>query len=238
MSLTQSTDAQLQKLALDATPYQNEQAWVDDVAAAQPGPPETDAEDAAPAPDPTVTNAGMTEAQDVTQIVNGNAETEESSAPPATVIDSDGANAAAEKQWDDNKEPAADDPLTESWSMVPRDPAEVETAPVTAANNSTQSWADEATAEAASTPEPTANGNDGFQEVHGHHQARRGGRGDGRGFRGSRGGGERGRGGFRGRGRGGDGEFRGRGRGGFRGGDRGGDRGGRGGRGYSLPSPL
>jgi len=129
------------------------------------------------------------------------------------------ANAAAEAQWD--KQPTgADDPLTESFEMVPRDPAETETPHVAAAVTSTQSWADD-TPEPSAAPAAPASGNDGFSEVH----HNRGGRGRGGhpggergGYRGRGRGGPRGE--FRGRGRGGRGEFRG-GRGGFRGAPRG-----------------
>jgi hypothetical protein len=91
--------------------------------------------------------------------------------------------------------------LSESFEMVPRDPAETETPHIAAPVTSTQSWADD-------TPEPQAtsgavSGGDGFQEVN----AGRGGRGRG-GFQGEA------RGQYRGRGRGGPrGDFRGRGRG-------------------------
>jgi hypothetical protein len=142
-------------------------------------------------------------------------------APAASSIEPGAANAAAEEQWD-KQATGGDDPLSESFEMVPRDPAETENPHVAAPVTSTQSWADD-------TPEPqatpgAATGGDGFHEVT-HHN--RGGRGRG-GHQGE------GRGGFRGRGRGGPrgdfrggrgrgrGEFRG-GRGGFRGAPRGGE---------------
>ena len=144
-------------------------------------------------------------------------------APAAASTGDEAANAAAENQWD-TKAPGSEDPLAESFEMVPRDPAETESPSVPAPIQSTQSWADDAAEMEASGA--TMNGNDGFHEVH----HRSGGRGRG-GFHGDN------RGGFRGRGP--RGEGRGRGRGGFRG-DRGGEgyrgRGGfRGGRGRDGP---
>lgn len=140
------------------------------------------------------------------------------------------ANAAAEQQWDNNTtagEASAsmeESNLDDSFEMVPRNPSETEAVHEPAQPQSTNSWADDATAAAAETsaPEPAvpAVADDGFHEVPG--RGPRGGhrgQGEGRG-RVGRGG----RGGFRGDGRG-----RGRGRGdGHRGGPRGGPRGGQG----------
>ncbi|KAH4353469.1 hypothetical protein HBH98_006090 [Parastagonospora nodorum] len=204
------TYAQVKQAALDEAPFAAEEAWVDEVAQAQSAPLETEA-----GSDPTITNAGLTEIDQDVAAVNGSADAQISNAPAASSIEPEAANAAAEAQWD--KQPAgSDDPLTESFEMVPRDPAETENPHVAAPVTSTQSWADD-------TPEPQATTGasapgDGFHEVH----HNRGGRGRG-GHQGE------GRGGFRGRGRGGPrGDFRGRGRGrgDFRGrGDRGGFRG-------------
>lgn len=140
------------------------------------------------------------------------------SAPAASSVDAGAANLAG-GDWD-KPGPGSDDQLTESFEIVPRDPAETETPAAPAAVNLTQSWADD-TPETA--PAASAAANDGFHEVH-HNRGR--GRGGQQG---------EGRGGFGGRGRGGPrGDFRGRGRGrgrgdGFRGGPRGGGfRGGRG----------
>ncbi|KAF1918012.1 hypothetical protein BDU57DRAFT_514539 [Ampelomyces quisqualis] len=205
------TYAQVKQAALDEAPFAAEEAWVDEVAQAQPAPPETEASEAVS--DPTVTHAGLTEIDAGVAAVDGSADAQASNVPAASSIEPEAANAAAEAQWDKQ---AGDDPLSESFEMVPRDPAETENQHVPAAVTSTQSWADD-------TPEPqvstgaAASGGDGFHEVH----HNRGGRGRG-GHQGE------GRGGFRGRGRGGSrGEFRGgrgRGRGEFRGG-RGGFRG-------------
>lgn len=166
--------------------------------------------------DPTLANAGLTEQDAAAQLPNGVPADHavHHQAPAAASTDAGAANAAAESQWD-NK-PQDQDPLAESFEMVPRDPTETELPSHPAPVNSTQSWADEIPAE-METAAPAAEPNDGFHEVH-----HRGGRG-----RGDRGNDSRG--GYRGRGRGGDG--RGRGRGGYRG-ERGGPRGGfRGGRG-------
>lgn len=205
------TDSQVKQAALDEAPFAAEEAWVDDVAQAQPAPPETEASD--PVSDPTVANAGLTEIDTGAGAVNEKAD-ETPSAPAASNIVPEAANAAAAEQWD-KQATAGDDPLSESFEIVPRDASETETPHTAAPVTSTQSWADD-------TPDPTAtpasaSGNDGFSEVH----HNRGGRG-----RGGHGGGDRG--GYRGRGRGGPrGEFRGgrgRGRGDFRG-PRGGFRG-------------
>lgn len=184
------------------------------MAAAGAVPP--DGQDIGASSDPTVVHATPIEKETITQVTNGNVAQGSASteAPAAASTGDDAANAAAEAQWD--SKPADQDPLAESYEMVPRDPTETETPPQPAQVTSTQSWADETTTELEASTS-TTNGNDGFHEVH-----HRGGR--------ARGGpqGES-RGGFRGRGRGGEG--RGRGRGGPRG-ERGGSRGGfRGGRG-------
>lgn len=201
----------MKQAALEEAPFAAEEAWVDEVAQAQSAPPETEVSE--PVSDPTITHAGLTELDDVAADA-AVAEKEVSNAPAASSIEPEAANAAAEAQWD-KQASGADDPLSESFEMVPRDPAETETPHVAAPVTSTQSWADD-------TPEPqatpgAASGGDGFHEVH----HTRGGRGRG-GHPGE------GRGGFRGRGRGGPrGDFRGnrgRGRGEFRG-PRGGFRG-------------
>lgn len=206
-------DAQIKQAALDEAPFAGTEAWAEDVAQSEPGPPESEPTSAI-ATDPTIAHAGLNE---LTVPVNGGAEPADTSdAPPGASVDAGAANEAG-GNWD-KEQPSSDDPLTESFEMVPRDPAEVETPTATAPINSTASWADD-------TPDPVAqpasgaptNGNDGFHEVH----HNRGGRGRG-GHQSDSRGGYRGRGGprgdFRGRGRGG-----GRGRGdGFRGGPRGG----------------
>ncbi|KAF2243225.1 hypothetical protein BU26DRAFT_436844 [Trematosphaeria pertusa] len=211
------TDAQIKQAALDEAPFAAEEAWVDDVAQAQPAPPETEATPAT-STDPTIANAGLTEIDTGVAAVNGGAESAETpSAPPASSIDDGAANAAATEQWDKQRS-GSDDPLAESYEMVPRDPTETESPAVAAPMNSVQSWADDTPEPAPTTTPAPANGNDGFHEVH--HS--RGGRGRG----GPQG---EGRGGFRGRG-GPRGDYRGRGRGGrgrgeFRGGPRGSYRG-------------
>ncbi|KAF2855233.1 hypothetical protein T440DRAFT_206599 [Plenodomus tracheiphilus IPT5] len=214
------TYTQVMQAVLEEAPFAAEEAWVDDVAQSQPAPPETETPDAVS--DPTITNAGLTEINADTTTATQPAQDETSAAPAASSIEPDAANAAATEQWD--KQPTGgDDPLSESFEIIPRDPAETETPHVAAAVTSTQSWADD-------TPEPAAASapapqNDGFSEV----QHSRGGRGRGGHPSGERGGYRgRGRGGprgdFGGRGRGGrgrGGEFRGR--GGFRGPPRGGE---------------
>jgi hypothetical protein len=208
------TYSEVKQAALDEAPFAAEEAWVDDVAQSQPAPPETEASD--PVSDPTITNAGLTEIDAGAKAITETAD-EPSAAPAASSIESGAANAAAEAQWD-QQATGGDDPLTESFEIVPRDPAETETPHVGAAVNSTQSWADD-TPEPSAAPAAPASGNDGFSEVHHNRGGRgRGGHpgGDFRGGRGRGRGGPRGdfRGGRGGRGRG---EFRG-GRGSFRGG--------------------
>ena len=205
------TDSQVKQAALDEAPFAAEEAWVDEVAQSQAAPPETEVPELVS--DPTIANAGLTEIEAGAGAVGQKASHETPSAPAASSIEPQAANAAAEAQWD-KQATASDDPLSESFEMIPRDPAETETPHATAPVTSTQSWADD-TPEPAATPAPAA-GNDGFSEVH----HNRGGRG-----RGGHSGGDRG---YRGRGRGGPrGDYRGgrgRGRGEFRG-SRGGFRG-------------
>ncbi|CAI6329821.1 unnamed protein product [Periconia digitata] len=205
------TYAQIKQAALEEAPFAAEEAWVDDVAQAQPSDPE------AVSTDPTIANAGLTELNDSIPVngVDGTADVPE--APQVSSIDA-GASNAAGGDWEKTQS-GSDDPLTESYEIVPRDPAETETPAATAPVNETRSWADDPVDSNAVAP---TNGNDGFQEVHN----TRGGRGRAQ-YQGEGRGGYRGRGGPRGSGRGGRGRGRGDGfrggRGGFRGGPRGGD---------------
>ncbi|KAH6642670.1 hypothetical protein C7974DRAFT_351494 [Boeremia exigua] len=214
--LLSTTYSQVKQAALEEAPFAAEEAWVDDVAQAQPTAPEGEATEAVS--DPTLTHAGLTEL-DAGAATVGGAEAEQSAAPAAASIEPEAANAAATAQWD-KQTAGQDEPLSEPFEIIPRDPAETETPHQTAPVTSTQSWADD-------TPEPIAAqppANDGFSEV----QHNRGGRGrggqhqgEGRGgYRGRGRGGPRGGGEYRGRGRGRGGDFRG-GRGGFRGAPRG-----------------
>ncbi|KAI9697722.1 MAG: hypothetical protein M1820_007709 [Bogoriella megaspora] len=238
-SILSVTYAQVKKKALEGAP---EEIWPEDTAEVDTVAPEST--ETVPTTDPTLANAASTELQD-TVAPNGVADT----LPPSTIpeqssTDAGAANAAAESQWDTKTAGTTEDPLAESFEMVPRDPAETETpasAPALAAVEGTKpSWADETTTEANNLAAgswgveaaPTTNGNDGFHEVvhhprgrgRGEHGGGRGGRGRG-GYRGDGDGPRRGgRGGFRGAR--GDGEYRGRG-----GGRGGGFRGGRGARG-------
>ncbi|KAL1607495.1 hypothetical protein SLS59_002463 [Nothophoma quercina] len=203
------TYSQVKQAALEEAPFAAEEAWVDDVAQAQPTAPETEAPEAVS--DPTITHAGLTELDAGSATVSG-AEAEHSAGPAAGSTEPQAANAAAAAQWD-KQAGGQDEPLSEPFEIIPRDPAETETPHETAPVTSTQSWADDTPEPAAAAPAPA---NDGFSEV----QHNRGGRGRGGQHQGE------GRGGYRGRGRGGPrggSEFRGRGRG------RGDFRGGRGG---------
>ena len=176
------------------------------MAQSHPTAPESDSTTAA-STDPTVANAGLTEIDTATGAVNGQT-VDAPSAPAISSIDAGAANEAG-GDWD-KPQSGSDDPLAESFEIVPRDPAETETPTAPAAVNLTQSWADD-TPEAA--PAAATSANDGFHEVPHRGRGRGGHQGEGRG-------GYRGRGGQRG-------EFRGRGRGrgrgdGFRGAPRGG----------------
>ncbi|KAH7031946.1 hypothetical protein B0J12DRAFT_704034 [Macrophomina phaseolina] len=209
-----SADAEVKKASVEDAPFAAEEAWVDNVAQADAAPPTYDA---AVGTDPTVAHAGLTELDAKAPTTNGDPAAEVSAPPPlaSTIL------------LQMLRVPGSDDPLAESFEMVPRDPAETEAVHEPAPAASTQSWAEDASA-AAATPaaaEPTpaaaesapATNGDGFQEV----PSTRGGRGRGN-FQGERRGGYRGR-GPRGEGRG-RGGYRGdrgdgyRGRGGFRGG--------------------
>ncbi|KAF2734003.1 hypothetical protein EJ04DRAFT_437892 [Polyplosphaeria fusca] len=206
--------SQVKQAALEDAPFAAEEAWAEDVAQAHQDPLEAEITTAITT-DPTVVNAGLTEINTgfATLDVNGTADA--SGAPPATSVDAGAANAAAEEQWD-KQQSGSDDPLAESFEMVPRDPAETESPAAVAPISSTQSWADDAaeTAAAAASTGTLAPANDGFTDVH-HNRGRGRGPGGPRGGRGGPRGEYRGRGGRGGRG----GGFRGdRGRGGgFRG---------------------
>lgn len=226
------TDKQIRDLAFEYAPYAAEEAWAEEVAQAEPGPPS--AEDSTSTPvgtDPTVAHAGLTEIDIPAEpIANGNSShVDTPNVPDASNIDAGAANAAAGTNWDPKQSGTGED-----WVEVPRDPTETDTgntATPAAMTNNTQSWADQVDQmpQPAYTQPPTEGG-DGFHEVQHHRGGRgRGGQGEQRGsgrggrggFRGDRGEGGRGRGGHRGDRGAGDGERRGRGRGGNRGGNRG-----------------
>ncbi|OMP85726.1 hypothetical protein BK809_0004397 [Diplodia seriata] len=222
--------AQVKQASVEDAPFAAEEAWVDEVNQAAQAPQE---EDKPPSyneatttvgTDPTVAHAGLTELDANVASTNGEPAAEPSTVPTANVDDS-AANAAGDR-WD-TKAPGSEDPLAESFEMVPRDPTETEAVHEPAPAASTQSWAEDTPAPAApaapvapaAAPQaaaPATNG-DGFQEV----PSSRGGRGRGN-YQGERRG-YRGRGGPRGEGRG-RGGYRGdrgdgyRGRGGYRGG--------------------
>lgn len=170
-----------------------------------------EAYEAAAPSDPTIANAGLTEIQQ--EQTNGISASEpEDSVIPSASVDAGAANQAAEQQWDNTAATtgatAEESTLDESFEMVPRNPSETEAEHEPAPPQSTNSWADDATAaaEASAPVQAVPASDDGFQQI-----PTRGPRG------GHRGHGE-GRGGRGGRGRGGArGDGRGRGRGGYRG---------------------
>ncbi|OJD29082.1 uncharacterized protein BKCO1_940006 [Diplodia corticola] len=217
--------AQVKQASIEDAPFAAEEAWVDEVNQAAQAPQDDKPpsyNEATIGTDPTVAHAGLTELDANVTSTNGEPAAETSTVPTANVDDT-AANAAGDR-WD-TKAPGSEDPLAESFEMVPRDPAETEAVHEPAPAASTQSWAEDTPAPAApvaapqatAEPAPATNG-DGFQEV----PSSRGGRGRGN-YQGERRGGYRGRGGPRGEGRG-RGGYRGdrgdgyRGRGGYRGG--------------------
>ncbi|KAF3483540.1 uncharacterized protein GIQ15_02864 [Arthroderma uncinatum] len=185
--------------------------------------------------DPTVANAGLTEAQDpsVSQAAATNGF--QSAAPPhaeepvpaQATTQNVAANELAQARsgapgWDSNSMTAS--AVTEEWVNVQIPAAETappaSAAPETASRpplQTTDSWAEDVPAAAAST-DPTKQPVDGFERVHHTRGRGRGYRGRGQGQRGGgehrgRGGFNRGGGEFRGRGRGRGGEYRGNGNG-------------------------
>ncbi|KAL9075063.1 MAG: hypothetical protein Q9157_004154, partial [Trypethelium eluteriae] len=111
---------------------------------------------AAPTPpsDPTLAHAASTELADLSTTDGALDNPTTSTLPPQSSTGDSAANASAEQHWDNTKAAAGDDPLAESFEMVPRDPAETETPAEASASVSVglegnkQSWADEATSEA------------------------------------------------------------------------------------------
>lgn len=234
-------DKQVRDLAFEHAPYAAEEAWAEEVAQSEPAPPGGE-DSSLVGTDPTVAHAGLTELDTQPDPIQSERLTFADNVPDASQIDVGAANEAAGDNWKKTLvAPAESGP--DDWVEVTRDPAETDTgnAATPAGMTSTQSWADEVTADPTDqmpTPayaKPPTNekiGGDGFSEVH--HGHGRGGRGrssgqgehrgakSGRGvFRGERNeSGARGRGGFRGDRGVGDGGTRGRGRSG-RGRDRG-----------------
>lgn len=225
----------MKELSFDYAPYAAEEAWAEEVAQSEPGPPTAEEPLISAGTDPTIANVGMTEIDnEVEPIPNGlSNHIDTPTVPGASNVDVGAANAAAEVNWE-AKLSASAEAGADGWIEVARDPAETETgvAATPAAMTGTQSWAEDVPAEPtpannAGLAQPPASIVDGFHEVH-HGRGRgrggaqgehRGGGRGGRGFRGDRGGegGYRGRGGFRGDRGGGEGGYRGRGRGGYRG---------------------
>ena len=173
--------------------------------------------------DLTIANAGLTELDDQTVVINGDpAVTEISQIPEAATTNAEAANEAAEAHWDSKPSQSVTSEVDGSEIVEhPRDPKETETGlnATPAAATGTQSWAEDIPTEAPNLPSAVP-ADDGFHEVS-HHRSVGRGRGSGHYEHRGRGGGYRGRGGD-GRGRGG---YRGRGDGRGRGGPRGGGRG-------------
>ena len=89
-------DAQIKQAALDEAPFAGTEAWAEDVAQSEPGPPESEPTSAI-ATDPTIAHAGLNE---LTVPVNGGAEPADTSdAPPGASVDAGAANEAG-GNWD------------------------------------------------------------------------------------------------------------------------------------------
>ncbi|MCJ1276128.1 hypothetical protein MMC21_003933 [Puttea exsequens] len=129
------TYKQVRDSASEYAPYAAEEAWVDEVAQAESGPPT--------GTDPTVAHAGLTEidhpAEPATNGFSSSLNTP--GVPEASNIDAGAANAAAETSWE-AKQPGSGE---EEWIQVTRDPAETDTGNTAtpAGMNNTQSWADQ-----------------------------------------------------------------------------------------------
>lgn len=109
--------------------------------------------------DPTVANAGLTEIDAGTDVAltNGNHTEEASPTVPANAeVADEAANASAEAvQWDTGN---ASMTASQEWVKVPENPAETDTGPdaAPAVQANTQSWADDATENAADVSYPLA----------------------------------------------------------------------------------
>lgn len=100
------------------------------------------AEDTIPQTDPTIANAGLTEIDDNQTIpLSTQAAAVETEEVAQNSGFGEGANAAAQANWDQNNDLSA----SQEWVEVPRDAAETETGVVAtpAAPANTQSWADD-----------------------------------------------------------------------------------------------
>ncbi|RQM04724.1 hypothetical protein DH86_00004325 [Scytalidium sp. 3C] len=133
-----TTYAQIKALSLAQAPpvYEGAVEISEDVPVAEePYPVETD---------PTVANAGLTEIEILpSSTINGSHEPSAVQSPvPQNSGFGDGANAAAEANWDNNNDLSASQ---EGWVEVPRDAAETETGvnATPAGPGNTQSWADD-----------------------------------------------------------------------------------------------
>lgn len=144
------TYSRVKALSLDYAPFATEEAWVDGVADASKDTPQEPPNGALPT-DATITNAGLTEINDVTQpasIPPDTADLESGMPGPEQATISEAANTAATEQWD-KAAPGGHsgaDPLAESWVSIPRPLEETEqhSAATNAAisPNQTENWAD------------------------------------------------------------------------------------------------
>ena len=187
----------------------------------------------APATDPTVAHAGLTEIEDTLSMpigTNGVAYSDTMQMPEQASVTAEAANAVAESSWDPQASAmTSDSGNAEGWVEVPRDPAETDTGltATPAAQHNSSNWADEVAEGNPANQGKIGGEGDGFEQVVHQHRERGGrvrggrggefrGRGRGEGLRGGRGRGDRVDGGERRGGR-----ARGRGEGPARGGNRG-----------------
>lgn len=120
--------------------------------------------------DPTIAHAGLTELDSTiptSQLAPSGEPAETFAAPASASVGDIAANAAGADRWD-SKAPGSDDLMGESYEIIPRPSSQVESPHMPAPQNSTLSWADEASDMAAVQQSSTG----GFQEVH--HRGSRG----------------------------------------------------------------
>lgn len=138
--LTILADAKIKKLATEEVPVQLEE--LDTAEQSQEDTSTSAVSDAAPKSDPTIVNAGLTEidADQTAPLISQAAPVENEEVTQNSGF-GEGANAAAEANWDQTNDLST----SQEWVEVPRDAAETETGVVAtpAAPANTQSWADE-----------------------------------------------------------------------------------------------
>ncbi|KAK4632650.1 uncharacterized protein CLAFUR5_03638 [Fulvia fulva] len=142
------TFAQVKQASVGHAPFQNEEAWAQDVAQATSGQAPAELSDVPTATsDPTIANAGLTELEAPRQ--NGvPAETLTEPSSAAAISSGDAGNQAGER-WDTTSAGAQQGGLDESYEIVPRPSEEVDVPAPAATQPQSTSWADEPVHEAA-----------------------------------------------------------------------------------------